>query len=51
VRRSPLERLAAGLITGPAGHLVAGVADWLTMLVRWRIEERRRRRGAAPRSS
>ncbi len=25
--RSPLECLAAWLITGPVGHLVAGVAD------------------------
>jgi hypothetical protein len=28
-------RLAAWLITGPIGHLVAGLADWVTMLARY----------------
>jgi hypothetical protein len=28
-------RFAAWLVTGPVGHLVAGVADWLTLLARW----------------
>jgi hypothetical protein len=31
-------RFAAWLVTGPLGHLVAGVADWVELLVRllWR---------------
>jgi hypothetical protein len=28
-------RLAAWLVTGPLGHLVAGVVDWAELLVRW----------------
>jgi hypothetical protein len=28
-------RLAAWLVTGPLGHLLAGVADWLALLARW----------------
>jgi hypothetical protein len=28
-------RLAARFYTGPAGHLVAGVADWAGLLARW----------------
>jgi hypothetical protein len=28
-------RLAAWLVTGPLGHLVAGVVDWLALLARW----------------
>jgi hypothetical protein len=33
--RSPQEVVAAWVITGPIGHLYAGVADWLGMLVRY----------------
>jgi len=29
-------RLAARFYTGPIGHLVAGVADWAELLVRWK---------------
>jgi hypothetical protein len=29
-------RLAARFYTGPVGHLVAGVADWAELLVRWK---------------
>jgi hypothetical protein len=29
-------RLAARYYTGPLGHLVAGVADWAELLVRWK---------------
>jgi hypothetical protein len=36
------ERLAAWLVTGPLGHLVAGVADWIELL--WAARRRRRRR-------
>jgi hypothetical protein len=46
-----MERLAAWLVTGPLGHLVAGVADWVTMLVRWRVQVARRRRAQRERSS
>jgi hypothetical protein len=28
-------RIAAWLLTGPLGHLVAGVADWAELLGRW----------------
>lgn len=28
------ERVAARLLTGPVGHLVAGVVDWLVLLAR-----------------
>jgi hypothetical protein len=28
-------RLAAWLVTGPLGHLLAGVADWVVLLARW----------------
>jgi len=30
-----LRRLAAWLVTGPLGHFVAGVVDWLALLARW----------------
>jgi hypothetical protein len=30
-----LRRLAAWLVTGPLGHLVAGVIDWGVLLLRW----------------
>jgi hypothetical protein len=28
-------RLAAWLVTGPLGHLYAGLADWLELMARW----------------
>jgi hypothetical protein len=28
-------RFAAWLVTGPLGHLWAGVADWTELLARW----------------
>jgi hypothetical protein len=31
----PHRRLAAWLVTGPVGHLAAGVVDWLVLLGRW----------------
>jgi hypothetical protein len=44
-------RLLARYYTGPLGHLVAGLADWAELLVRWkwsrtreRFKERRSRR-------
>src|SRR4051794_1841864 len=30
-----LRRLAAWTVTGPLGHLAAGVTDWADLLVRW----------------
>ena len=44
IRRSAPERAAAWLVTGPAGHLYGGVADWIGLLVRLRRERRRTRR-------
>jgi hypothetical protein len=38
-----LPRLAAWLVTGPLGHLWAGVADWAELLVRWLWSRVRRR--------
>jgi hypothetical protein len=29
-------RLAARFYTGPVGHLVAGIADWGELLIRWK---------------
>ncbi|MGI8731271.1 MAG: hypothetical protein ACR2LK_15055 [Solirubrobacteraceae bacterium] len=34
-RRPPHEVLAAWLLTGPLGHLYAGLADWATLLARY----------------
>jgi hypothetical protein len=34
-RRRPHEVLAAWIVTGPVGHLYAGVADWGGVLVRY----------------
>jgi hypothetical protein len=31
----PATRLAAWVVTGPAGHLWGGVADWLELLARY----------------
>jgi hypothetical protein len=35
-------RLAAWLVTGPLGHLAAGIADWLELLARWALARRAR---------
>jgi hypothetical protein len=35
-------RLTAWLVTGPLGHLWAGVADWITLLARWLWSRRSR---------
>jgi hypothetical protein len=35
------ERLAAWLVTGPIGHFVAGVADWVALV--WSARPRRGR--------
>jgi len=32
--RPPREAIAAWVLTGPLGHLYAGVADWAVLLVR-----------------
>jgi len=32
--RQPREVVAAWIVTGPLGHLYAGVVDWLELLVR-----------------
>lgn len=29
------DRVLAWLVTGPLGHLAAGVVDWVVLLVRW----------------
>jgi hypothetical protein len=34
-RRRSHEVLAAWIVTGPVGHLYAGVADWACVLVRY----------------
>jgi hypothetical protein len=36
-------RIAAWLVTGPAGHAVAGAADWAELLARWQWSRLRRR--------
>ncbi len=36
-------RLAARYYTGPIGHLVAGIADWGELLVRWKLSRLRAR--------
>ncbi len=33
--RSPLEVALAWVLTGPLGHLYAGLADWLGVLIRY----------------
>lgn len=35
VNRGNAERVAAWLLTGPIGHLVAGVIDWLVLWAGW----------------
>jgi hypothetical protein len=34
-RRSPVTAVAAWLVTGPIGHLWAGVADWIGLARAW----------------
>ena len=34
--RPPHVVVAAWIVTGPLGHLYAGVVDWVVALVRWR---------------
>jgi hypothetical protein len=42
-RLAPHVRVAAWLVTGPVGHLVAGVVDWAALLARlWWARARRR---------
>jgi hypothetical protein len=41
-----VERLAAWIVTGPLGHLSAGITDVVTMFVRWRLQVRRERRAS-----
>jgi hypothetical protein len=40
-------RLAAWLVTGPVGHLLAGLADWAVLLARLALGRARRRLGGA----
>jgi hypothetical protein len=35
-------RLAAWLVTGPLGHLWAGLVDWAELLARWIVARVRR---------
>jgi hypothetical protein len=42
------ERLIAWYFTGPLGHLVAGVADWAQLLVRYAAARTRARVRARP---
>jgi hypothetical protein len=43
-------RFATWLVCGPLGHLAAGVADWVVLLVRWQLAERQAsRRAISPR--
>jgi hypothetical protein len=35
LRRSPAERLAAWVLTGPLGHLWSALADVVVLLARW----------------
>jgi hypothetical protein len=42
------ERLVAWYFTGPLGHLVAGVADWAQLLVRYAAARTRARARARP---
>jgi hypothetical protein len=36
-------RLAGRFYTGPVGHLVAGIADWGALIVRWKTAQLVRR--------
>jgi hypothetical protein len=33
--RPPHVAVAAWVVTGPLGHLYAGVVDWAALLIRW----------------
>ncbi len=44
-RRGPLERLAAWLVTGPAGHLYSVVGDLAVYFARWMLQRAKRRLG------
>ena len=33
--RAPHVVVAAWIVTGPLGHLYAGVVDWVVAIVRW----------------
>lgn len=44
-RRGPLERLAAWLVTGPAGHLYSVVGDLAVYFARWMVQRAKRRLG------
>jgi hypothetical protein len=33
--RPPHVAIAAWVLTGPLGHLYAGLVDWIALLVRW----------------
>jgi hypothetical protein len=43
-RPTPVRRLAARLVTGPAAFLAAGVVDWLVLLTRYAVARARGRR-------
>ncbi len=43
-----IERLAAWYVTGPLGHLVAGLADWVQLAVRLAAARTRARVRARP---
>jgi hypothetical protein len=45
MRRPVSERARAWLVTGPLGHLAAGVADWVTLLIRLAADRARERPG------
>jgi len=40
---SPARRVAAWLVTGPLGHLVAGVVDWAILVGRYAVARLRGR--------
>ena len=43
-RPTPVRRLAARLVTGPAAFLAAGVVDWLVLIARYAAARARGRR-------
>jgi hypothetical protein len=43
-RLTPVHRLAARLVTGPAAFLAAGVVDWVVLLARYAAARARGRR-------
>ena len=43
-RPTPVRRLAARIVTGPAAFLAAGVVDWLVLLGRYAAARARGRR-------